>query len=226
MIEIATVGQYHDGDRPAVAISGQDSQGDGFPERQAGGELFGTIAIRLFRFWAVDSPEPDARWLVVQKHGDRAAVSNADDAGFDLPRGSQEADGEQSGKQGGEVKRRRQELEAYCNCRRVVVRSGYRSPVDVGEFASDPEKLAAAVPLLHMSTNIEIELLRQNDMLRGAVTLAMDKIRQMRAGQKIDTTAVLETLGKQLSEARATNEELFAGMVAPELVVGGPSDLS
>ena len=77
-----------------------------------------------------------------------------------------------------------------------------------------------------MSTNIELELLRQNDMLRGAVIFAMDKIRQMRAGQKIDTTAVLETLGKQLSEARATNEELFAGMVAPELVVGGPSELS
>ena len=72
-----------------------------------------------------------------------------------------------------------------------------------------------------MSTNIETEVLRQNDMLRGAVIFAMDKIRQMRTGQKIDTTAVLETLGKQLSEARATNEELFAGMVAPELVVDG-----
>ena len=54
-----------------------------------------------------------------------------------------------------------------------------------------------------MPTNIEIELLRQNDMLRGAVIFAMDKIRQIRAGQKVDSTAVLETLGKQLSEARA-----------------------
>jgi hypothetical protein len=34
----------------------------------------------------------------------------------------------------------------------------------------------------------------------------------------VDSTAVLETLGRQLSEARATNEELFAGLVAPELV--------
>ena len=32
-----------------------------------------------------------------------------------------------------------------------------------------------------MPTNIEIELLRQNDMLRGAVIFAMDKIRQIRA---------------------------------------------
>jgi hypothetical protein len=55
-------------------------------------------------------------------------------------------------------------------------------------------------------------------MLRGAVIFAMDKIRQIRAGQKVDSTAVLETLGRQLSEPRATNEELFAGMVAPELV--------
>ena len=46
-----------------------------------------------------------------------------------------------------------------------------------------------------MPTNIEIELLRQNDMLRGAVIFAMDKIRQIRAGQKVDSTAVLETLG-------------------------------
>ena len=30
MIEIAPVGQYHDGDWPTIAISGQDSQGDGF----------------------------------------------------------------------------------------------------------------------------------------------------------------------------------------------------
>jgi hypothetical protein len=80
------------------------------------------------------------------------------------------------------------------------------------------EKLPAAIPLLNMSTNIEIELLRQNDMLRGAVIFATDKIRQIRAGQKVDSTAVLETLGMQLSEARTTNEELFAGMVAPELV--------
>lgn len=55
-------------------------------------------------------------------------------------------------------------------------------------------------------------------MLCGAVILAMDKIRQIRASQRVDSTAVHETLGRQLSEARATNEELFAGMVAPQLV--------
>ena len=49
-----------------------------------------------------------------------------------------------------------------------------------------------------MTTKIEIGLLCQNDMLRGAVIFAMDKIRQIRAGQKVDLTAVLETLGKQL----------------------------
>ena len=80
------------------------------------------------------------------------------------------------------------------------------------------ERFAAAIPPLNMPTNIEIELLRQNEMLRGAVIFAVDKIRQIRVGQKVDSTAVLETLGRQLSEARATNEELFAGMVAPELV--------
>ncbi len=69
-----------------------------------------------------------------------------------------------------------------------------------------------------MPTSIEIELLRQNDLLRGTVIFAMDKIRQIRAGQKVDSTSVLEALGKQLSEARATNEELFTGMVAPDLV--------
>jgi hypothetical protein len=88
------------------------------------------------------------------------------------------------------------------------------------------EKLVVFTPLLNMRTNIEIELLLQNEILRGAVIFAMDKIRQMRAGQKVDSTAVLETLSRQLSEARATNEELFAGMVAPELVAGGPSELS
>jgi hypothetical protein len=91
---------------------------------------------------------------------------------------------------------------------------------------SDDERLAAFIPLLNMPTNIEIELLRQNDMLRGAVIFAMDKIRQIRAGQQVDSTAVLETLGRHLSEARATNEELFAGMVAPELVRGGPPECS
>ncbi|MCA2971476.1 MAG: hypothetical protein INH43_23420 [Acidobacteriaceae bacterium] len=48
----------------------------------------------------------------------------------------------------------------------------------------------------------------------------------MATGQKVDPTAVLDILNKRLSEARATNEELFAGMVAPELVTGGPSELS
>ena len=68
-----------------------------------------------------------------------------------------------------------------------------------------------------MTTKIEIGLLCQNDMLRGAVIFAMDKIRQIRTGQKVDLSAVLGTLGKQLCEARDSNEELFAGMVAPEL---------
>jgi len=45
-------------------------------------------------------------------------------------------------------------------------------------------------------------------------------------GQKVDSAAGRETLNQRLSEARARNEELFAGMVAPELVVGGPSELS
>ena len=58
----------------------------------------------------------------------------------------------------------------------------------------------------------------KNNMLRGTVIFAMDKIRQIRSGQKVGSTAVLETLGRQLSEARATNEELFAGMEAPELI--------
>lgn len=82
-----------------------------------------------------------------------------------------------------------------------------------------PENFPPLNPLPNIPTNIEIELLRQNDMLRGAVISAMDKIRQIRAGQKVDSTAVLETLGKQLSEARATNEELFQGVVdaAPHL---------
>ena len=50
-----------------------------------------------------------------------------------------------------------------------------------------------------MPTNIEIERLRQIDMFRGAIIFAMDKIRQIRPGQKMDSTAVLETLGRQLS---------------------------
>ncbi|MFN9754126.1 MAG: hypothetical protein ACK55L_01855 [bacterium] len=62
-----------------------------------------------------------------------------------------------------------------------------------------------------MPTNIEVELLRQNEMLRGAIIPAMDKIRQIRAGQEVVLTAVLETLGRQMSEARSTNEKLFAG---------------
>ena len=70
-----------------------------------------------------------------------------------------------------------------------------------------------------MSPHMEIELLRQNDMLRGAVTFAMDKIRRISAGQKVDVGGTLATLGKQLSEARDTNDELFAGMVAPEPTV-------
>ena len=83
---------------------------------------------------------------------------------------------------------------------------------------SPPENFPPLTPLLNIPKNIEIELLRQNDMLGGAVIFAMDKIRQIRSGQKGDSNAVLETLGKQLSEARATNEELFEGMVVPELV--------
>jgi hypothetical protein len=104
-------------------------------------------------------------------------------------------------------------------------------PIDLADHQTlgivlPSENFRPSGPLLIMSPNIEIELLRQNDMLRGAVIFAMDKIRQMRAGHKIDTTAVLETLGKQLSEARATNQELFAGMVAPELVGSGPPECS
>ena len=79
------------------------------------------------------------------------------------------------------------------------------------------EYVGKLIALECMGSDIEIELLRQNDMLRGAVVFAMDKIRQMRSGQQVNSLAVLETLGRQLNEARATNEELFAGMVAPEL---------
>jgi hypothetical protein len=216
MIEIAPVGQDHDGDWSAVPISGQDSQCDGFPERQTRGELFGAIAERLARFGAVDSPKPDARWLVVQEDSDRVAVGNAGNAGFDIPGGGRGVKDEQDGKQGGKAKRTHQELETYRHCRRVAFPSGSLSSLSKSPQLA--EKLVVFIPLLSMPTNIEVELLRQNEMLRGAIIFAMDKIRQMRAGQKVDATAVLETLGRQLSEARATNEELFAGLVAPELV--------
>jgi hypothetical protein len=60
--------------------------------------------------------------------------------------------------------------------------------------------------------------MRQNDMLRGAVVFAMDTMRKMKNGQRVDVIRALETLGRQLSEARATNIEIFEGMIAPEPV--------
>jgi hypothetical protein len=99
VIEIAAVGQKHQGDWSAITISVQNSQGDGLPEHQAGGELFGAIAERLPRFGAVDSPEADPRRLIAQEDGDRVAIGNADDAGFDIPRGGQETERNQDGKE-------------------------------------------------------------------------------------------------------------------------------
>lgn len=58
-------------------------------------------------------------------------------------------------------------------------------------------------PRLIASTTIEIEFLRQHDRHRGALISAMDKIGQIRAGQNVDSTAVLATRGKQLSECRS-----------------------
>jgi hypothetical protein len=58
-------------------------------------------------------------------------------------------------------------------------------------------------PRLIKLTSIEIELLRKNGIPRGTVISAMDKIGQIRAGQNVDSTAVLATHGKQLSECRS-----------------------
>lgn len=76
VIEVAAVGQDHDGDWSAAAIGGEDWQCHRFAERQAGGELFGAIAKRLFRFWAIDSPRSNRCWLVIHKNGEPGRPAN------------------------------------------------------------------------------------------------------------------------------------------------------
>ena len=59
---------------------------------------------------------------------------------------------------------------------------------------SPPVNFPLPTPPLNMPTNIEIERLRQIDMLRGAIIFAMDKIRQIRPGQKALRANITETL--------------------------------
>lgn len=69
-------------------------------------------------------------------------------------------------------------------------------PPPIGDLSIFP-------PTADRVNDIEIEFLRQHDRHRGAVISAMDKIGQIRAGQNVDSTAVLATHGKQLSECRS-----------------------
>jgi hypothetical protein len=74
-------------------------------------------------------------------------------------------------------------LAAHLRLKAANSGSSYRGIVTAGsqvrsiETNSRLENLYLPIPLLNMPTNIEIELLRQNDMLRGAVIFAMDKMR-------------------------------------------------